>query len=205
LGIGKISYRKEFQVAHEQHFPSDERFSHAERYTRPIKPSWKSLILYGLLFAVLLVFAQYALGYISGRLSSLYPWLIGTPLCYLLFSGFSALKTTGLQEKSQDIRWGCRSGLLTSLFGMLLGSLIVISYVILTVKTLQASPQLSAGHSLPGPGLGILILVFFIPVFLLVNFGSIFLGLLGGMLGGLLRSRLSTVKHNKDTSVPPYQ
>jgi hypothetical protein len=192
-------------MAHEQHFPSNERFSHSERYTRPIKPSRKSLILYGLLFAVLLVFAQYALSYICGRLSSLYPWLIGTPLCYLLFSGFSALKTTGLQEKSQDIRWGCISGLLTSIFGMLLGSLIVISFVIITVKTFQASPQLPTGHSLPGPGLGIIILVFFIPVFLLVNFGSIFLGLLGGMLGGLLRSRLSTVKHNKDTSVPTYQ
>ncbi len=44
-------------MAHEQHFPSNERFSHSERYSRPIKPSRKSLILYGLLFAVLLVIA----------------------------------------------------------------------------------------------------------------------------------------------------
>jgi hypothetical protein len=60
--------------------------------------------------------------------------------------------------------------------------------IIITVQTFQASPPPPTGHSLPGPALGIVILIFFVPVFLLVNFGSVFLGLLGGMLGGVLRS-----------------
>jgi hypothetical protein len=73
------------------------------------------------------------------------------------------------------------------------------------VKTFQASPPPPTGHSLPGPALGIVILIFFISVFLLVNFGSVFLGLLGGMLGGVLRSHISRTKRNKDTSVPTYR
>lgn len=132
----------------------------------------------------MLVPAEAALGVLSSRFSSLGPWLYGTPMCYLLFSGLSALITTMVQENAQKRPKGQVSGLFTSLVGAALGSLVVITLVTLSVISFRTSPPTCTSHCLPGAGLGIIVLIAFVPVFIIVNFFSILLGLLGGELEG---------------------
>lgn len=160
----------------------------------PMKPSRKPFIGYGLLFGILLVPAEGALGVLSSRFSSLGPWFYGTPMCYLLFSGLSAFIITIVQENAQKRPKGQMIGLFSSLVGATLGSLVVITLVILSVISFRTSPPTCTSHCLPGAGLGMIVLIAFVPVFIIVNFFSILLGLLGGKggekLGGVLRSSL---------------
>lgn len=179
-----------------QHAPTHDPVSSSERKQFPVKPSWKVLLGYGWLFAIALVLVQVALGFFS--IHSLLPWLIGTPLCYLLCSFLSALSVTRLQEQTQKWRWGWISGLLTSLFGACLGSLVVFSFLCVEAITAFNSPPPPGGyvfgHTPPPPGLQMIASIFFSLIVLLVNFASVLLGMLGGLLGGFLKSCFSPIR-----------
>lgn len=182
--------KKERNMAQDHLHPHQEQEYAPGNEKLSMKPSRKPFIGYGLLFGILLVPVEAALGVLSGRFSSVNPWVYGTPVCYLLFSGFAALLTTMVQKNAQERSKGHLSGLFTSLVGATLGSLVVIILVILSVISFRTSPPTCTGHCLPGPGLGLLVLIVFVPIFIIENFFSVLFGLLGGIIGGKLGSAL---------------
>lgn len=138
---------------------------------------------------VLLPLTQAGLGYLSGRGSSAWYWLAGTPLCYLLICGLGSFCAAGGLVPVRARRRGSLIGTIAGIGGAVMAALIVALLIIWFLNDAQAHP--STESRLPGRGLALFILFFwFVPLFLGLNLLGIALAALGGMLGGYLRAHL---------------
>ncbi len=146
----------------------------------------KAFILFVLLFGVLLVAAQGAIVFLAAHSSSLLPWLIGTPVCYLLVSVLCALAMPRSGEKSASARKGALSGLFTGLCSTLIATAILAGDGIYQIY--RPDPQIPSRMAPTLPPSWALLLFFLIP-FVAVNLISVGFATLGGWLGGLLQTR----------------
>lgn len=161
----------------------------------PLKPSKKSAIAMTILFAVLLVGTQFGIGLLAIRASSLYPWMIGTPIAYFVIAGLHAFITTRNAEGASERR-GCLSGLAMGGTSALIATLIVALVGVLFVVNIRTQP--AQPSRLPGPGLAVFAYIFiFIPFFLLVNLGGLLLAMFGGMPGSLLKKQRIITKQKE--------
>lgn len=147
----------------------------------------KVCILLILLFGVLLVAAQGALLFLGVRSSSLLPWLIGTPVCYLLVSVLCALSMPRSGEKSASARKGTLSGLCTGLCSTLIATVILAGDGIYHIY--RPDPQISPHTMVPTAPPSWALLLFFLIPFVAVNLISVGFATLGGWLGSLLQTR----------------
>lgn len=149
----------------------------------------RAIVLSVALCVVLIPLTQAALGYLSGAGSVPWYWLVGTPMCYLLICGLGAFCTAGGLVPVQARRRGSLIGVIAGIGGAVLSALIVALLIMRFLNDFKAHPP--TGTRLPGPGLGLIVLLFwFVPLFLGLNLLGIALAALGGLLGGYLRGHL---------------
>lgn len=148
-----------------------------------------ALIGFGLFLGIVLALVETTLGWLGEQFSSPWWWLVGTPVCFLLFPTLCALLFAEPRETSQQKLRAYAAGLLTGVFGAILGSSILITWTLTT--------------SLSGSLVRAAVLFVFIPLVVILNFSScLILGLVGGVLGkrigGALRSARCNIEHRDD-------
>jgi hypothetical protein len=173
--------------------------------TSPARTSTRRTLLPPVALCIILIpLAQFALGIVSLKSASLWPWLAGTPVAYFLIGALGAfLAAHGLT--SAQARWrGSLVGVSVGVGGGLIATLIVAGYAIwLIAAPSQPQSDLALPHH-PSPvsiisGLAtwsptlpaILLVIFFMPFFLAANLLGVGLAALGGLLGGAVRGYLT--------------
>lgn len=139
-----------------------------------------------LLCLVLIPLAQAGLGYASVRASSPWPWLAGTPMVYLLIAGLAAFIATGGLTVGAARSQGARLGVFGGISGAVVATLLTAAFILWELKAPQSTPS----HLGPGgPSfLTLVVLFLFGPAFLALNLIGIASAMLGGLIGGALRT-----------------
>lgn len=156
--------------------------------------SKRTIALIALLCGALNVPIQYGLGALSGRESSYWFYLVGTPIVYVLFALIGAFCASGGLGRFEARSSGGRLGTLSGVSGAILATLTLIVFTLIAIYTPGPSAH---GVRFPDNPNGFVLLFYIIilgPSFLVGNLLGLGLATLGGSLGGVLRGLVSGAK-----------
>lgn len=157
------------------------------------KNSRRSLTLFVVLSALLDVAMQFGLDHLSAQVSSPLFWLVGTPIGYTLIALLLGFCATGGLARSEARGRGSQVGTIGALSGVILAAVIATVFILIGIYT--PGPSARGVHFPEAPNVLalFLIILWFVPLFLVSNLLGLALASLGGSLGGVLRGRVSGI------------
>jgi hypothetical protein len=132
--------------------------------------------------------AQAGLGYAAARASWPWFWLAGTPLAYLFIGGLGAFLAAGGLTAAAARSRGVWLGAVGGISGAVVATLLTAAFILWQLKAPQSAPS-HLGPSSPA-FLTLVVLFLFGPAFLVVNLLGVASAMLGGLLGGSLRTTI---------------